>query len=43
MAKIVNAKFLQRVDDVLAMVKYRKTLMALKFLRWELEGKQKCG
>jgi hypothetical protein len=40
MPKIVNSRFLERVDDVLGMVEYRKTLMALKFLRWELEGKR---
>lgn len=37
MARIVNAKFLERVDDVLGLGEYRKTLMALKVLRWELE------
>ena len=37
MPKIVNSKFLDRVDDVLGMGEYRKTLMDLKVLRWELE------
>ena len=40
MARIVNAKFIERVDDVLGLGEYRKTLMALKFLRWELERKR---
>jgi hypothetical protein len=35
--RIVSEKFLERVDDVLGMGEYRKTLMALKFLRWELD------
>jgi hypothetical protein len=32
MPKIVNSKFLDRVDDVLGMGEYRKTLMDLKVL-----------
>jgi hypothetical protein len=43
MPQIVNDRFLERVDDILGLGEYRKTLMALKVLRWEIQRLTRRG
>jgi hypothetical protein len=37
MPRVLTEKFLEKADDVLDFGKYRKTLMAMKVLTWEIQ------